>query len=394
MRILLIPLAGGVGLGPLTRCLAVASEARQRGHDVALLCKKSFLKIAAQYGYKTFPAPSPKLSRITTYPFRLSDVAAKFGWLEESYIESAVREEQKVIRIFNPNVIFTETQFSVPISATVAGIPWAATASWADHPDFKSPLYEDKHTVRGFEHIFNRILTRYGLPEINDINELAYMRANAKIAPTIPELQPELRKVPDVHFIGYLLSPEFEAGRLPSFFDRWGTRNPIIYVYMSPGDIPPRQWIRTMIKTFEHTHFNVVVILAPLNILPLSLPSIPNIQFVTNAPGSAAISRSRIVITHGGGNTVSNALLHGKPLVIFPHLYAERDYNGRAVENLGAGINLRTEQFTARDIMSYVRQILSDKTFAQNAQIIGKRMKMLGGSRRALDVLEKLVGVP
>jgi UDP:flavonoid glycosyltransferase YjiC (YdhE family) len=401
VKILLIPLAAGVGLGPMTRCMAVAREAKNRGHEVLFLCKENFCKIAKRFGYKTYTAPIPNpYNGPKPPPFRLSDVAIALGWIEKKYMVSAIETERKVIRMFRPDVIFTETQFSVPVSASVENIPWTAATSWADHPDFKSPLYKDCDTASGFEKGLNRILKRYNQPEIRDVNELAFLRARLKIAPTIPELQPELQNVPDVHYVGSLLSPEMEGDFLPQrnekkrfsrVVEKWNRNRPVIHVYMSPGDIKPDVWIATLVKAFKHTGFNVMVTLAPLRIMPGMLPKIPNICFFRSLPSMEAIRRSDLVITHGGANTVAAALMSGKPVMIFPDMYAERDYNGRAVERLGAGMNFRTESFNPQGLLTNAQKILSDGSFTLNARKTGRRIKGLGGSRHALDLIERIV---
>jgi len=391
MRFLIIPLAGGVGLGPLTRCLAVAREAVGRGHEVVFLCQKSFADSIKKFGYKTYLAPTPQPGSITPPPFRLSDIAIARGWVDPAYLEKAVQAERTIIRAFRPDCIFTETQFSVSISAVLEGIPWVAATSWADHPDFTSPLYSSRETATGFEVGVNRILDRYHLPNINDLNELAYLRADLKIAPTIPELQPELTKVPHVHFVGYLLSPQMEQGDLPPDVRRWPKTEPVIYVYMSPGDIAPNQWIKTLVKTFANTNFRVMVALAPLTVQPRKLPTVSNIKFYKSLPGSSAIQRANLVITHGGGNTVSNSLFYGKPLMIFSHRYAERDYNGRSVERLGAGLNFRTEQFNPKDTFQNAQKLIADTTFTHQARRLGAKMRQLGGSRKTLILMEQLL---
>ncbi len=243
-------------------------------------------------------------------------------------------------------------------------------------------------------------MNKYGQPGINDICELAFLKAQIKIAPTTPELQPELQDIQNVHYVGSLLSPEMEdsflsprvvKNRLPNVVESWDKNSPLIYVYMSPGDIKPDLWIPTLIKAFKDTKFNVMVTLAPLKILPSSLPNVPNIKFFESLPVIKAICRSNLVITHGGANTVTSALISGKPLMIFPDMYAERDYNGRAVERLGAGMNFRTEKFTPQDLLLNAEKIISDSTFALNAKKIGSRIRKLGGSRSTLDLIEKIV---
>lgn len=390
MKILIIPLSGGVGLGPLTRCLAVAKEAKLRNHQILFLCKDSFFPIVRKCGYLALLSPCPKSNGVNPPPYRLSDVAIALGWLNRDYLESAIRKELGVIRKFKPHVIFTETQFSVPISAALAKVPWAAATSWADHPKFKSPLFDDSQTYVGYEDRYNQILDKYNLPRIDDINELAYLRADLKIAPTIPQLQPELLQVPGVNFVGHLLSPDIEKAELPDSIKSLDGRNPIIYVYMSPGDILPQQWISTMVETFKNTKYQILISLAPLKRYKGKIPNIKNIQFHKFLPGSSVIKKSDLVITHGGGNTVTNALLYGKPMMIFSHFYAERDYNGRAVERLGAGMNFRTEKFNPKDILKNTENILRKNEFTKNAVKIGKTMKLLGGSKKTVDLLEKL----
>lgn len=401
MRLLFIPLAGGVGLGPLTRCLAVAHEARLRGHDVLFLCKDSFRGIVEMCGYKAYAAPIPPSNRrLKPPPFRLSDIAIALGWIEEEYFHSAIETERNVIRSYKPDLIFTETQFSVPVSASLENIPFVATISWADHPDFTSPLYQDATNSSGFNKSVNRILTDYGVEPIRDICELGYLGAEIKIAPTIPELQPELKQIQDVYFVGSLLSPEMENSFLirdktiheeSKSLKSWTNDNQVLYVYMSPGDIKPEKWIPTITEAFKDTAINVFVTLTPLNILPESLPKVPNIKFFRSVPAVEAIHKSQLVITHGGANTITSALIEGKPLMIFPDQYAERDYNGRAVERVGAGRNYLTEHFNPYALKTNAEIILSTPSYSLNSQKIGDQIIHYGGSSYTMDLIENII---
>lgn len=389
MRILIVPLTGGVGIGPLTHCLSVAYEARKRGHSVKFLCKKSFAKIVKRFEYPLFIAPSSKPSGINIVPFKLSDVAIELGLIDFVYIRESIKAERKAIKTFKPDIIFAETQLTIPISAGIEKIPFAATASWADHPKFTSPLFPKSTKSSGYEDRYNRILKQYKLKEIRDICELGFLRADLMIAPTIPKLQPELKQVSGVCFVGQLISPEMEEGQLPKQIEKWDKKRPVVYVYMSPGDIPSKEWIKTLIEGFAESEFNVIVTLSPVLVKASELTKLQNIIFSESVPGSVACRRADLVITHGGSNTVANALIAGKPLMVFSHYYAERDYNGRAIEAQGAGINFRTEYFNPKDILSFARKIYSDKRYSQNARRLGKSIKSLGGAKKAVDLLEK-----
>jgi UDP:flavonoid glycosyltransferase YjiC (YdhE family) len=213
-------------------------------------------------------------------------------------------------------------------------------------------------------------------------------------------MQPELKVVPDVNYVGNLLSPEMENDILTNRYDtkiilrkikqKLEQRKPTIYVYMSPGDIPPKVWISTLIKAFRNTEFNIIVTMAPLKTFTDKIPESENVIFLKSVQSKYVIDNSDIIITHGGANTVTSSLMSGKPMMIFPDMYAERDYNGRAVEKLGAGINFRTEKFTPTDLLDNARKIMSDKKFTSNAKKIGNEMKKLGGSSRTLELIENL----
>lgn len=77
--------------------------------------------------------------------------------------------------------------------------------------------------------------------------------------------------------------------------------------------------------------------------------------------------------------------------MVFSHFYAERDYNGIIIENLGAGMNFRTTEFTTSSLLLNARKLLSDKWYKKNARRLGDEIRKLGGKKRAVDLIEKLV---
>lgn len=390
MRLLLIPAAGGVGLGPLTNVLAIAEEAVRAGHEVALMGKDAWAPVMEQLGFQIYLAPTPRpYNGVVPPPYKLSDVVIGLGWVDEQYIRASIEAERHAIVSFKADAVVSMLQLTAPISAQIEGRPSLAIVSWADGPKFTSPLYKPEQSLRGWEVFYNRVLQEYGIQPINDICELAFLRSELRAAPTIPELQPELLSVPNVHFVGPLLSERMEKGRLPEAIDNWDGTGPMVYIYLAPGDIPSSQWIQTIIEAFEVTNFRVMVTLAPLNILPNSIPATRNIRFFERLPGTTAMERSDVVISHGGANTVINALLVGKPQIVFPDKYAERDYNGQCVARLRAGINCPTEQFTPQALRQIVEKVVANDIFKINAMKIAHLIRAYRGSRRVIELIER-----
>lgn len=389
MRLLLIPAAGGVGLGPLTNLLAIADEATGAGHEVAFVVKDAWASDIRQLGFPVYRAVTPRpYQGIPPPPYNLGAVVTRLGWVDENFIRDSVQAERLAITHFAADIVVTTLQFTAPISAALEGLPSAAVFSWADGPGFVSPLYKATQRLTGGEACYNRILEENGLGPINDICELAFLRSELKIAPTIPELQPELLSLADAHFVGHLLSKRVEMNDMPVQVKNWSGSGPLMYVYLGPGDIPSELWIPAISEAFERTDFRVMVSLAQLRNAPKTLPVLQNVRFFERLPGLTAITHSDLVISHGGANTVNNALLAGKPHIVFPDRYAERDYNGRSIARLGAGLNCSTEQLRPGNLRLMAEKVLADGTFAQNAARLGRRIQEHGGAQRVMELIK------
>jgi UDP:flavonoid glycosyltransferase YjiC (YdhE family) len=393
MRILFVPAAGGVGLGPLTNVLSLAEVAADSGHNVAFMCKGAWEPLIGRLGYPMYAAPLPeKFKGKLPPPYKLSDVLIGLGWADKNFIRESIASEIKAIASFSADVVVSMLQVTAPISATVMHKPSVSIFSWADGPTFTSPLYKKDDSLLGLEKNYNQVFQEYGVSPIQDISELAYMRSELKIAPTIPELQPELVDLPDVHFVGSLLSQSMEQGVLPVEIAELKENASLIFVYLSPGDISPDYWIPTLVETFANSPYQVIVTLAPLGFSPKSLPSSDNVHFYERLPGSTVIANSDLVISHGGANTVMNALCHGIPQLVFPDKYAEREYNGRAVARLGAGLNLPTKEFNAISLLHHVNYVLSDYQFKQNSVSLANIVKNYGGAKEVVRLIETELG--
>lgn len=391
MKVLIAPLVGGVGLGPLTRCLAVAFEVRRRNHEVLFLARPEFAEIAASFGYNTVIAPAPNthiFNHKEYKAFKVSDDAVNLGWCNVESMKEAIARERQVIQSFRPDYVFTEYQMSTVISCALEGVPLVSTATWPDHPQFKSPLFtiQDELAYEGDLRLVNELLLNYGLAPIADICELTFLRAQIKVAPTLPALQPELKALGDVDFVGYLHSSEFEEAVPSNAFPIDPSKN-LIYVYLSPGEIDHKVWIPTIIEAFRDTEFQVFATLSPLRLdYPKGLPQ--NIQFFRKLPSMNIMKKSALVITHGGANTVHGALLAGVPQIIHSGRYAERDYNGRGVERIGAGLNRRIEQLNPVELLKDARTLVSVRSFREIASQTGKELLLLGGAARVVEILE------
>src|SRR4029079_3126708 len=67
----------------------------------------------------------------------------------------------------------------------------------------------------------------------------------------------------------------------------------------------------------------------------------PNMAGAEFLPQVSVLPQVDLVITHGGNNTVTEAIHHGKPMVLLPIFWDQHD-NAQRVDETGFGVRLRT----------------------------------------------------
>lgn len=118
---------------------------------------------------------------------------------------------------------------------------------------------------------------------------------------------------------------------------------------------------------------------------PLDLPGDPVV--VPFAPHQKLIERSRVVVTHGGMNTVLTALGCGVPLVAMP-ITNEQPGIAARVARSGAGRALRLGDLDDPTIQAAIAEVLSDSGYRTHARRLGMAMETSGGVAKAAEILE------
>ncbi len=106
-------------------------------------------------------------------------------------------------------------------------------------------------------------------------------------------------------------------------------------------------------------------------------------------PQLALLRRASLVVTHGGMNTVNEALLHGVPLVVVPQA-ADQSWVARRVADVGAGVSVHDA--TAEVLRRAARRVLDDPAMRAAAGRIGATLREAGGAGRAADAISASMG--
>lgn len=128
------------------------------------------------------------------------------------------------------------------------------------------------------------------------------------------------------------------------------------------------------------------VILAIGNkVQPSDLGEIPhNFHVETYVPQTDVLQLTKLFITHGGMNSVHEALYYGVPLIVIPQS-ADQPIIAQQVADIGAGIQLSIQDLTAKQLRAAVDDVLGRPNFREAAANVRKSLQRSGGYNQAVD---------
>ena len=105
-------------------------------------------------------------------------------------------------------------------------------------------------------------------------------------------------------------------------------------------------------------------------------------------PQATLLPQVDAVITHGGNNTVTEALHQGKPMVLLPLFWDQYD-NAQRMDELGFGVRLATYAFTEEEMDAALERVL-DESLRSKLAAIGEQIRSRSALRHGADVIERV----
>jgi MGT family glycosyltransferase len=106
-------------------------------------------------------------------------------------------------------------------------------------------------------------------------------------------------------------------------------------------------------------------------------------------PQTSIIPEVDVVITHGGNNTVTEALHFGKPMVVLPLFWDQYD-NAQRMHELGYGVRLATYDRSDDELIAAVDELAADETLRSDLDALGERIRDTRGTVRAAELIEEV----
>jgi MGT family glycosyltransferase len=362
---------------------AVAKALSSRGHRVTWAGSESFLR----------PVVGPE-AEIHPIPLRLHRGVAERGiaatksrW--EGYIVPHARVTRKGIaaaaQAFQPDVMVVDQHaVAAAIVAHQSGRPWATIAQTS--MELTRPFLRTMPKVEAWiQDRMAEIWTATGLPDAPpfDLRFSPFM----VIAFSTPALTGELSWPPNLKLVGPALADRPPMGEFPWDWLDPGSRHVLVSMGTLSLDHATEGFYNRILAALKPLAGTVqAVVLAPEG--AITDPP-PHILVRERVPQLELLPHLDAVVSHGGLNTVCEALTHNVPLVIAP-VKGDQAINASQVERAGAGLRVSFDRASPAELRDALLAVLDNPDFRAAAARVRESFAQAGGARAAADHLEGL----
>jgi len=116
----------------------------------------------------------------------------------------------------------------------------------------------------------------------------------------------------------------------------------------------------------------------------------PNVLWLSYAPQLQILARANVVITHGGLNTIKEALVFGVPMVVFPSFGDQAMNAGRVVYH-GLGVRGDLLKVTVDQARTLIERVVETESFRERAAFFRERCEQLERGDLGVKIVEALL---
>ena len=383
MKILVVPMLARSRMGgPWSRAQQITRAFLSRGHEVTLawgddgncvdpvaptfeIPVPSPLGLPEAIARHTFPLAS-RLGLMGRKPVHsFEEVLWLTGALDYRYSCAAVEKLREFMRSWRPDVVYSEFNLAAVIAARAEGIPCVGsgsqppTAAYASNPRKSAGI--------------RRLLREMDMPApASSLTILEGMKR--RFIPSCPSLEPEAGE--RAIYCGFL-------GEVPQL-DSLSTDRDCAVVYLGSGSVPAGVAVRVGRQLSSVLGCDVHVAGVPEAVYAVGGHEVhcaPRLNFAELLP------RARVMVHHGGQNSMMDALAYEVPQVVVPGRVFERQFNAEAVERTRCGLSVRAPKPAL--IAEAARRLVDETSLSGGLVRLRDELSALGGTERIVSEVEK-----
>ena len=411
----------GAAIGHVTPSMPIARKLVERGHEVVWITGREYKAKVEATGARFHPLPKENdPNGMEVYDFhpelkKLKGLAQIKFWIKHVCLDASPRDIQEIdvvlanfpadVLIGDPmafgNVFKSEMDGtpSACISLLPLSLPSSDTAPWGlgllpgDNlvTKIRNRLINFltyRVLLRSLTTYTNNVRRNLGLKPLND----SCFEGMWKIPSLIMHISTPAFEYPrsdqpkNLHFIGPVLPEPDDTFQPPQWWSDLNDPEPVILVNQGTLAKNLNDLTIPSIEGLKDQRMLVVAVPVKEGQLP-ELPS--NVRAEPFIPFDHLFPHVDVMVTNGGYGGTQFALAHGIPLVVAGGTEDKMEVAAR-VEWAGAGINLRKQQPSPREICAAVNEVLSNPVYRENAKRIQADFAKYDAPTRAAELLEAL----
>ena len=246
----------------------------------------------------------------------------------------------------------------------------------------KGPLsiFKHKWIARAFT---KDIAKNIPLKTDNWLDEIIYNPPKLNLVYTLREFQPYEEDFPNEQY--KFLGPSIYKRKNEKFDYKKGEK-PVIYVSFGTVLKGAVSFFQNCIEAFRDEDVDVIISVGrKFNMARLK--NVPkNIHIYQSVPQLEVLSIADVFITHGGMNSISEALVYGTPMVVIPFV-SDQPVNARSVEKLGVGVTMEYSMTNKDTLKNTVLSILIDDTIKNCMVRVQKLINEAPGNKGGAEII-------
>lgn len=409
--------------GPTNNCVGIGQALLRRGARVVFVVEESFAGTLEAQGFeervmRLTPPPETEEAPGQFWTDFIRDTApvfrtSTFEQLEtfmaptwQALIDGAHYVDDRLEEIFadvRPDVVVEDNVVTFP-AVLRQEAPWVRIASCnplelmdpelpppysglpaGDRSRWEEFRAEYRRTHAGMHAAFDEFCRERGcppLPELQFMHESAHL--NLSLYPAAADYERSRPLAPTWHRIESCVRDSAGAAELP---ERIASGDGAL-VYLSLGSLGSAdvELMERLLALLGRTPHRYVVSMGPL---ADRLHLADNMWGQEFLPQPAILPLVDLVITHGGNNTATECLHHGKPMLVAPIFWDQHD-NAQRIAETGLGERLDTYHFADEELEGALERLLADDALRERLRGIGEGVRAAAGRDRAAELIERV----
>ena len=377
--------------GHVNPTIPVGQVLAARGHDVAwtgprevvgdlLPPDAAFLPVTLPEAFsETISLPPPELRGLTALKHLIGDflVPLAHGMLP------GVRD---AVAAFKPDALLVDQQAMAGLAvAETNGLPWATSATTS------ATLYDQMALMPQVQQWADDL--QRGFLRSAGLDEATAATIDLRFSPRLVLVFSTEAFVGDDAFPDHyaFVGPSITVRPDDTPFD-WGwldqpvPRRPVVLVSLGTLNWPNGgRFFATAAEALAGMDVRAIIVAPP----ELVGQAPPNVLVRPWVPQLALMSHLDAVVSHGGHNTVCEALAHGLPLVVAP-VRDDQPAIADQVVRAGAGVRVTFRRVKAAELRQAIETVLTDGALRAGAARVQASFAAAGGPSAAADHLERL----